>query len=89
VGWASYHEGDGDRFGDLKDAADHDDAIFERPELGLANALEDVRVKNGSPEAIDMHGLDQTLGLVSHLPSVLPERLTKISQAQRSIVHKS
>jgi hypothetical protein len=68
----TYHEGDGDGFGDLEHAADHDDAIFESPELGLAD------------------GLDQALHCVSRLSRyVVMSRFTKISQAQRSIVHGS
>jgi hypothetical protein len=86
----TYHEGDGDGFGDLEDAADHDDAIFESPELGLTNGFEDVGVKNRRLEAVSVQRLDQALHHVSRLSCyVVQSRLTKISQAQRSMVHGS
>jgi hypothetical protein len=86
----TYHEGDGDGFGDLEDAADHNDAFFESPELGLADGLEDVGVENRRLEAVDVQRLDQALHCVSRLSCyVVMSRFTKISQAQRSIVHGS
>lgn len=77
----------------LEDEADSMNALGEGPVSGLADAIKDGLVEDGSLEAIHMEGLDLTLLVVSkyscRITGHVGCRITRTCHAQFSMTQRS